>query len=122
MTEAYDKLVHADFYPHNAELTWVQGIDNVRDSDGQIVDSYPFWLLVQRGTDRIMVTIDGPLRHQISYDVVQEGVISRKFLSIEGAKRHAVSLAMGVISIESKESAVSRNSRKTSRRQKKVAK
>ena len=89
----YDRIAEAQVYPAGTNLHWVQAIYEQKDPDGTAVDRYPFWLLVQQGTDRVMSEINGPSEDCLTYMVTTETGARRAFISLDGAQRYAMFLA-----------------------------
>lgn len=115
MGGSYDKILEATFSREDGELTWVQAFDF---DSGEPPVSYQIWLLVQKGTDRVVATIDGPSLKQFCYSVASQGSSSRHFISLEGAKTYAVSLAKSILVEERKDSAKRRHARRAERTKK----
>lgn len=111
MADTYDKIL-ASTFTRQGELTWVHAEES---DDNEPPNWYHIWLLVQRETDRVMVTIDGPAAKQLCFCAASENGVRRMFISLEGAQRHAYSLAMKVLTDERINSATCRKSRRERR-------
>jgi len=108
----FDKILDAQFTAdHERGLVWTETIET--DDEAGV---YPIWLPVQQGTDRILASIDGPTPKQLTYTVAVEGNSGlRKFISLEGAKQNAISVAMQIIGGEACESSRRRKLRREAR-------
>ena len=111
------KILASTFQPERGHgLTWVETTDWVMTSEGEAGDEYKVWLLVEDRTDRVITTIDGPTRLQLCYDVAAEARTPRKFISIDGAKRYALSLALEILESEGAQRSLSRKIRTIERK------
>jgi hypothetical protein len=112
MAGAYDKITGATFTPERCGLHWVE----LFDQDDESGEFYPIWLLVQCSTDRVLVSIDGPTSKQICYTTAVEGHGGlRKYISLDGAKRNAIAVAMQIIGGEKCASSERRKARRVSK-------
>lgn len=111
MPDKYDKILGSTF-TQQGELTWVSTEES---DDAEPPNWYRVWLLVQKGTDRVLITIEGPSDKQLCYAACAEIGTRRLFISLEGAQRYGFSLAMKTITDERTTSATCRKSRRESR-------
>ena len=113
MADTYNKILDAQFYPERCGLHWVETFE--KDDNSGLW--YKIWLLVQESTDRMLVSIDGPTAEQICYSVAVEGHSGlRKYISLDGAKQNAISVAMQIIGDEKNGSSQRRHARRKARR------
>ena len=113
MADTFDKILDASFSRERLGLHWVE----FREKEDETGEWYSCWLLVQETTDRMLVSIDGPTPRQICYTVSVEGCSGvRKYISLDGAKRNAVSVAMQIIGDEGIDSARRRHARQAIKR------
>ncbi len=109
----FDKVLGASFHQERGGLIWIESSERMRLEDGEWSAYYDIWLLVQRGTDRMMASIDGPLPNQICFGVRMVEGPSRNYISIDGAKRYAISAALAMLDGERAASAASRKERRS---------
>jgi hypothetical protein len=110
MTDTFCKILNATFKSERCGLHWIQ----TSERDDEEVQWYPNWYLVDTKTDRILVMIEGPISTNICYTVRNEDIV-RHYISLEGAKRSAVALAMQTVDSERINSARDRHKRRKSK-------
>ena len=108
----FDKFTDARISRDSSGLMWIESDERVNEGSAEEGSWYTFWLLVQPSTDRVMVVIDGPTKHQMSYGVGGDGINRRTFLTIDGAKRWAVTSAMTILDEERRELQAKRQNRR----------
>jgi len=111
---AFDKITGATFAQDRCGLIWIESAEQEDDDEWKSI-----WLLVQPFTDRVMATIDGPTKKQLTYVVALEGS-QRRFISLDGAKKNAIAAAMQVINDEDQHSARRRKMRSEARKPRKL--
>lgn len=105
MVDPKSKILAAQFEAANEYLTWIHGEDcPVATFGDDIGKPYPYWLLVENKTDRVLVMIDGPHTHQLCWDVKWDGG-QRIFISLEGAKRWALEFAFHALGMAQQQKA-----------------
>jgi hypothetical protein len=108
--QKFDKLLSASFdADHEQGFVWIETWE--QDHEEEV---YPIWLLVETNTDRMLASIEGPTANNICYTVALENSQGiRKYISLDGAKRHAISEAMKILDQEKEKEAQERKTRRT---------
>lgn len=112
MADTFDKVLDAVFHPERGGLVWVQTVERMRLEDGEWSAYYDIWLLVQRGTDRVLASIDAPLPNQICFGVQMIEGPRRNYISIDGARRFALASALAMLDSERAASSANRKERR----------
>lgn len=113
MAGTYDKITEAVFTPERCGLHWVE----FQVQDQETHDWQTNWLLVEQATDRVLASIDGPSPKQICYAVAVEGHGGGRFyISLDGAKRNAIAVAMKILKDENRDSSERRKARHETRK------